>query len=85
MHHGILPLPFLPAMLKEVRIVMSVTYNRHAGGRDFDAAAALLAANPQIASQLITHRFRIEDAPAAFAAAGDRASGAIKVVLEPGG
>jgi len=85
MHLGAFPMQFLPAMMKEVRIVTSVTYNRHAGGRDFDSAAALLAARPEIASRLITHRFPLADARAAFAAAADRRSGAIKVVIEPGG
>jgi len=85
MHVGVFPMQFLPAMMKEVRIVTSLTYNRHAGGRDFDSAAALLAARPEIASILITHRFPLEESRAAFAVAADRSSGAIKVVIEPGG
>jgi threonine dehydrogenase-like Zn-dependent dehydrogenase len=48
-----------------------------------DAAAALLAAKPAIAELLITHRFPLEAAADAFAAARDRAGGAIKVVIEP--
>jgi 2-desacetyl-2-hydroxyethyl bacteriochlorophyllide A dehydrogenase len=80
---GTLPLPYIDAFLREVRLVPALMYNRHASGRDVDAAAALLATKPTIADALITHRFPLDDAPAAFATAADRASGAIKVVLEP--
>jgi threonine dehydrogenase-like Zn-dependent dehydrogenase len=77
-------LPGLVLGAKELTIVSSLMYGRAGGGRDADAAAALLAARPELAQTLITHRFPLEDAVAAFAAARDRAKGAIKVVLEPG-
>ena len=48
-----------------------------------DVAAALLAARPEIARSLITHRFPLDAAVEAFRVAGDRQAGAIKVVLEP--
>jgi threonine dehydrogenase-like Zn-dependent dehydrogenase len=51
--------------------------------RDIEVATALLATRPEIAATLITHRFPLEAAPEAFRIAGNRASGAIKVVLEP--
>jgi 2-desacetyl-2-hydroxyethyl bacteriochlorophyllide A dehydrogenase len=76
-------LPALPAMMKEATLKWAFTYARHAGGRDLDTAAALLARRPEIAQTVITHRLPLEDAPAAFRLAGDRAHGAIKVVLEP--
>jgi threonine dehydrogenase-like Zn-dependent dehydrogenase len=76
-------LPGLVLGAKELTIVSSLMYGRAGGGRDADAAAALLAADPGLAATLITHRFPLEDAAAAFAAARDRAKGAIKVVLEP--
>jgi threonine dehydrogenase-like Zn-dependent dehydrogenase len=71
------------ASMKELRLRWSFTYNVHAGGRDLDAAAALLARNPDIAATLITHRFPLEDAREAFRVAADRAHGAIKVMVEP--
>ena len=81
---GVLPVPFLPAFIKEVRVVGSLAYCRDTdAGRDVDAAAAMLAAQPRIADALITHRFPIEDAAEAFRVASDRRSGAIKVVVEP--
>lgn len=51
-------------------------------GRDVDAAAALVARNPEIARTLITHRYPLDSAAEAFAfAASDSES--LKVVLGP--
>ncbi|MBM3657905.1 MAG: zinc-binding dehydrogenase [Actinobacteria bacterium] len=69
--------------LKELRTVPSLGYCRHSGGRDFDDAAAMLAADPELVDALITHRFPIDDAAEAFRVAADRSSGALRVVLEP--
>jgi threonine dehydrogenase-like Zn-dependent dehydrogenase len=82
-HGGLLPVPGIPALLKELRIVPSITYNRYDGGRDVDDAAAILAADPAIAATLITHRLPLDAAAEAFRLAADRTGGAIKVVLEP--
>ena len=70
-------------MMKEATLKWAFTYAQHAGGRDLDTAAALLARRPEIADTLITHRLPLTDAPAAFRLAEQRAAGAIKVVLEP--
>ena len=40
-------------------------------------------AHPEIAETLITHRFPLDDAVEAFRVAGDKTSGALKVVLVP--
>ncbi len=69
--------------LKEVRSVPSLGYCRHDGGRDFDAAAEMLAADPDLVDALVTHRFPIEDAVEAFRVAADKSSGALRVVVEP--
>jgi threonine dehydrogenase-like Zn-dependent dehydrogenase len=74
---------FLAAQMHELTLVPTFVYGHSSGGRDFDVAAALLAARPEIPAALITHRFPLDDAAHAFAVAADRASGAIKVVLEP--
>jgi threonine dehydrogenase-like Zn-dependent dehydrogenase len=82
-HPGVVPLPFVPALLKELRVIVSFTYGRDEHGRDVEAAARFLAADRSVASTLITHRFPLEDAAHAFRVAAARDSGAIKVVLEP--
>ena len=70
-------------LMKEPHVLMSYTYGHHHGVREFDEAAEILAAHPELADAMITHRFPIDDAPEAFRIAGDRASGAIKVVIQP--
>jgi threonine dehydrogenase-like Zn-dependent dehydrogenase len=80
--HGF-ELPGILLSIKEVRVVPSIMYGRAGAIRDFDVAAALLAGRPEIADVLVTHRFPLDAAVEAFQTAGDRAAGAIKVVLEP--
>ena len=78
------PIPGVPTLVKEITWIGSAGRGRHGGGvREFAESATVLAANPEIARAVITHRFPLADAAAAFRVADDRASGAIKVVLEP--
>lgn len=62
-----------------------VTAQMHGDDTASDMADAirLLADLPEVPAALITHRFPLDRAADAFEAAADRASGAIKVVLEP--
>jgi threonine dehydrogenase-like Zn-dependent dehydrogenase len=76
-------LPGLSMCLKQVSLCPTTLYGRHAGGRDVDHAAALLATTPELAPTLVTHRFPLDAAVDAFEAAASRSSGAIKVILEP--
>lgn len=77
-----------PAMLdmavcsKEVSIVPASGYSGVAPDRDLDLAARVLAERPDIADAMVTHRFPLDGAVEGFAAAADRASGAIKVLFE---
>jgi len=82
-YHGDIRLPGLPLLFKELRIINSLMYCHHSGGRDFDAAASLMAREPAIAEALVTHRLPLDDARNAFELAADRKSGAIKVVMHP--
>jgi 2-desacetyl-2-hydroxyethyl bacteriochlorophyllide A dehydrogenase len=69
--------------LKEVTLFPSSMYGHTHGSREFAEAVDVLAARPDIATTLITHRFALDEAVEAFRVADDRASGAIKVVLHP--
>jgi threonine dehydrogenase-like Zn-dependent dehydrogenase len=77
------PVPGVATLLKELTWKGAMAYCTHDGVRDFAEAAALLAATPDLADTLITHRFPLDDAAEAFRVANDRAAGAIKVVLHP--
>ena len=74
---------FLNAQMREVTIVPAFVYGEAHGLREFDTAATISAAQPEIAAAVITHRFDLDEAPRAFAVAGGRSHGAIKVVLHP--
>ena len=69
--------------LKEITLFPSSMYGHHHGAREFSEAVDVLAARPDLAATLITHRFSLDDAAEAFRVAGDRAAGAIKVVIHP--
>ena len=70
-------------LMKEAHVVPSYTYGHHHGEREFEEAAEVLAAHPELADAIVTHRFPLADAPEAFRTAADHAAGAIKVVIEP--
>ena len=74
------PLRFL---MKEVRIVSSMTYCRRLARPDFETALAMLARDAARLRQLITHRVPLAEAARAFALAADKSSGAIKVAVVP--
>jgi 2-desacetyl-2-hydroxyethyl bacteriochlorophyllide A dehydrogenase len=82
-HLGPVQLDWMPLFHREARVIPSLGYCAHEGGREMEDAAAMLAADPEITRTVITHRFPIEDAGEAFRVAGDKASGAIRVVIEP--
>ena len=74
---------FLNAQMREITIVPAFVYGEVHGQREFDRAATISAALPEMVPAVITHRFGLDEAPHAFRVAGDRAHGAIKVVLHP--
>jgi threonine dehydrogenase-like Zn-dependent dehydrogenase len=78
------PVPGTLSLVRELSWSFAMAYGRDADGvREVDRVAAMLAADPEIAATLITHRFGLDDAAEAVRVATDRASGAIKVVLHP--
>jgi threonine dehydrogenase-like Zn-dependent dehydrogenase len=74
--------PGMHVTLNEIRMVPSSMYGRSATGRDTDAAAAILAATPELPTAIVTHRFPLDGVDEAFAAAADRSSGSIKVAFD---
>ena len=73
----------MPFQLKEVTLVPAFTYGHHHGLSEFEDAARMLAATPDLPETVITHHFDLDDAAEAFRVAGDRSSEAIKVVVHP--
>jgi 2-desacetyl-2-hydroxyethyl bacteriochlorophyllide A dehydrogenase len=71
--------PALQLVLKEITVATAVGYTRG----DFVAAADILAASPEIAAAVVTHRLPLSEAAEAFDIARSRAAGAIKIVIEP--
>jgi threonine dehydrogenase-like Zn-dependent dehydrogenase len=82
-YHGLVPIPGVMTLVKELSWIGAMAYERHDGVREVDEVAAALAASPDIAPTLITHRFSLEQVPEAFRAAADRKSGVIKVAIHP--
>ena len=82
-HFGPVQLDWMPLFHREARLIPSLGYCAHDGGREMEDAAAMLADDPDIARTVITHRFPIEDATEAFRVASDKTQGAIRVVIEP--
>ena len=76
-------LPGTSVMFKELRIVTGIMYGRGPGGRDIEAAAAVMEANAEVARALISHRYPLDAAEEAFDVAARRSEGAIKVILDP--
>jgi len=76
-------LPAFEVCMKNLKIQASSLYSKRGLIRDVEVAAQLMAQRPELAKLLITHRLPLDAAAEAFAIAGDRKHGAIKVALEP--
>jgi L-iditol 2-dehydrogenase len=72
--------PALALVVKEVRLVGSLTYGRAGTRADFEVAIQLLARAPAV-REMITHRFGLEGIQAALETAADKSRGAIKVTV----
>lgn len=75
--------PMDASFSKEVTVRPSLGYCSHGRRKDFAESADLLAARPELARTLITHRFPIEDAVEAFRVAQDKSKGVFRVVVQP--
>lgn len=73
-------------VMKEVRLVGSMVYNRPPGrAADFEVALECLSAHAASMRGLVTHTFALGDVQRAFETAADKTSGAVKVMLAPQG
>ncbi len=72
----------LSLMRNEITVVGGMTYCRPGQQSDFDVALGIIAADPERARRVITHRFPLDDAGQAFATAADKKQGSLKVHVQ---
>jgi len=77
------PCDALSLVVKEVRLVGSLTYGRCDGRTDFEFALQMMASTAPVLRNLVTHRFTLEGIREAFETASDKKRGAIKVAVTP--
>jgi len=70
-------------MLKEINLVSAILCAHHHGAWEFEHAAEVISRFPDACSVMVTHRFPLDRAREAFAVAGDKSTGAIKVQFHP--
>ncbi len=77
----------LSLLMKEATMVWSNCYAKSPGRRkaddDFAYAVRLLEEHREAAASLATHRFKLSEVDAAFAAAADRREGTVKISIVP--
>ena len=80
------PVQIHPIMffLKEPRVVGSNCYGRPGRRSDYEIALEIMRRNAESLRRCITHRFPLEEVAQAYATAGDKSSGAIKVQIVHG-
>lgn len=78
------PLPATLLLVKEVRLIGSMTYDRTQPEPDFARALRLLAETRALTAALVTHVLPLERAAEAFATAADKRAGAVKVSVTCG-
>ena len=76
-------IPGLSFSTKELTLVGSNCYSNSHGHSDFGTGVQLLNANAARIAPLVTHTYGLADINTAFATAADKASGSIKVQVEP--
>ena len=72
----------LSLMRNEITVTGGMTYCRPGQQSDFDVALGIIAADPERARRIITHRFPLDDAGSAFATAADKKQGSLKVHVQ---
>ena len=77
------PVDLQRLMMKEVSLVGSFCYGGGEREPEFATAARLTGRWRDELQALTSHQFALDDVAAAFATAGDKSTGAIKVTLRP--
>jgi threonine dehydrogenase-like Zn-dependent dehydrogenase len=84
---GIFPQPvrlnLMPAILSEVSMTFPICYGVIDGRHDFEVAIEIIASGRVATEGMVTHRFALEEAAAAFRTAADKSSGSLKVHIRP--
>jgi 2-desacetyl-2-hydroxyethyl bacteriochlorophyllide A dehydrogenase len=82
---GVFPDPVLVslgnALGREVTIIFSVCYSAVDGRHDYEIASDLIASGKVDPTQLVTHRFALEQTPDAFETALNKKTGSVKVMV----
>jgi L-iditol 2-dehydrogenase len=71
------------AFRNETGLVFPVAYGATQGVHDYEIAVAMLVESPERYAQLVTHEFGLEHIGTAFAEAGNKRGGALRVVVRP--
>lgn len=72
----------LSLMRNEITVTGGITYCRPGQQSDFDVALGVIAADPERARRVITHRFSLAETGLAFATAADKKQGSLKVHVQ---
>lgn len=84
---GIFPQPvqlnLMRPILREVTITFPICYGVIDGRHDFEVAIEIIATGRVETDGMVTHRFPLEQAAAAFQTAADKSSGSLKVHIRP--
>jgi threonine dehydrogenase-like Zn-dependent dehydrogenase len=75
------PVDLFRPVMREVWATFPICYGVIDGRHDYEVAIDLIALGRAPVERLVTHRFPLEEAPAAFRTAADKATGSVKVHL----
>ncbi len=76
-----IPINLEQALEREAKIIFSVCYSAENGTHDYEIACDLIASGKVNPTQLITHRFALNQTPEAFETALDKTTGSVKAMI----
>jgi threonine dehydrogenase-like Zn-dependent dehydrogenase len=78
------PVDLLTPVMREIWVTFPIGYGVVDGRHDYDVAIELIAGGQTRIERLVTSRFPLTEAPAAFQTAADKSTGSVKVHLTIG-